>query len=844
MAEPHKEEVTVGESVFTNLEYDFNDAMKALEGEDALGHFRLEYEKLYSALKQSHDSEKMLVSHCQELTQELLSNAAKMQAAVKLSKGDHSTIEALKKEVEKAWRAVDSANDKDLRARETVKSLKGEIQTLRGMIQEGGAFSTDHASTLEELKLENRRLQLETEEMSKQVDIFSKELAEMTVSHRKCEANLVSNREETQRLTDRFELVRQEHRRERNARERAEYQARELLMVLKTKENDLQGLQKQLAELESAATVLSTQINEQQQKKQSLQKKLETAELQLFHTQQSYNDSVDTTSDLTEKIHAKELQISKTEKSVIEFHNEKDRMERMKDHDFKEYSRLQHQISTIRVEHESLQYEKQTLEKRKVALEKEKQSLQAALLLVTKERESLEKVGAKELLKREAMEKLLKQEALNQKDVEDNIRHEDEITARLKAQIEHLERSREKVVSEVSQIAVQNSGAGDELKLAQISVEEMQRKIEAKDAKLDEQQARYEQIRSERNQFSRKLVEAQDEIVELKQKFKLMDHQITQFKEELRLKDRKYTEELAKEKAGKERLKKSRKLVSDHTISFDAAKLQSETVQQQIRQLVKIVSVNDKELSERQKDVLKLITERDLLGTQLIRRNDELALLYEKMRLQQEATVNGEAALHSRVEDVRLLRLKTAEIKRQARLAINRSNMIEEIKNNIKDVDQQLQNEKARTQALAEEIQDPKNLSRWRAIEGKDPSQEELEEKMAQLQKRLITKSEESLEQEMTLQEKERLVAELSGILARQPGPQVAAKLNSYQKDLQKKNTKMKQKASELNMTSTHIEELKYEAERLRRELHDTKRKYYEIKMKNDILQNASAAPS
>lgn len=32
---------------------------------------------------------------------------------------------------------------------------------------------------------------------------------------------------------------------------------------------------------------------------------------------------------------------------------------------------------------------------------------------------------------------------------------------------------------------------------------------------------------------------------------------------------------------------------------------------------------------------LQVINERDILGTQLIRRNDELALLYEKLKIQQ-----------------------------------------------------------------------------------------------------------------------------------------------------------------------------------------------------------------
>jgi hypothetical protein len=38
----------------------------------------------------------------------------------------------------------------------------------------------------------------------------------------------------------------------------------------------------------------------------------------------------------------------------------------------------------------------------------------------------------------------------------------------------------------------------------------------------------------------------------------------------------------------------------------------------------------------------QVINERDILGTQLIRRNDELALLYEKIKIQQSTLSKGE----------------------------------------------------------------------------------------------------------------------------------------------------------------------------------------------------------
>jgi len=56
---------------------------------------------------------------------------------------------------------------------------------------------------------------------------------------------------------------------------------------------------------------------------------------------------------------------------------------------------------------------------------------------------------------------------------------------------------------------------------------------------------------------------------------------------------------------------------------------------------------------------------RDLLGTQLIRKNDELALLYEKIKIQQSALAKGEVMYQERNGDIRLLKFKIADLNRE-----------------------------------------------------------------------------------------------------------------------------------------------------------------------------------
>lgn len=146
-------------------------------------------------------------------------------------------------------------------------------------------------------------------------------------------------------------------------------------------------------------------------------------------------------------------------------------------------------------------------------------------------------------------------------------------------------------------------------------------------------------------------------------------------------------------------------------------------------------------------------------------------------------------------------------------------------------------------------------------------------QKIQTLQKRLISKTEEVVEKELLIQEKEKLYLELKHILARQPGPEVAEQLTIYQQTLKEKTKQMKVRqqqqhllhflialcwkfydilvmglivsfselfllflvqsmASELNMYESQVNEYKYEIERIARELQEVKKKYFMQKKK------------
>jgi len=61
--------------------------------------------------------------------------------------------------------------------------------------------------------------------------------------------------------------------------------------------------------------------------------------------------------------------------------------------------------------------------------------------------------------------------------------------------------------------------------------------------------------------------------------------------------------------------------------------------------------------------LLQVVKERDMIGAQLIRRNDEMTLLYEKLKIVQMTMHKAELQYNERLDDIRVLRLEIRRLR-------------------------------------------------------------------------------------------------------------------------------------------------------------------------------------
>merc|ERR1712124_108322 len=164
---------------------------------------------------------------------------------------------------------------------------------------------------------------------------------------------------------------------------------------------------------------------------------------------------------------------------------------------------------------------------------------------------------------------------------------------------------------------------------------------------------------------------------------------------------------------------------------------------------------------------------------------------------------------------------------------------IDSLRNEVYHLQRELLHERTKVKALSEELENPMNVHRWRKLEGSDPSQTEMMAKVKALQRRFIAKTEEAVEKDLLIHEKEKLFLELQNILAAQPGPKAADQVSAMQQALKERTKQMKAMAAELNMYHSQVHDNKDELDRLLRELQQMKRRYFEQKRREQLQREA-----
>ena len=839
--EPNKE-ITKHEpalEAFGAIEIEFKTVMDGLGNDTKLVPFKVEYEKLFRALTKSFQHEQHLTKKCNELSSEINKNAAAVKEALQLSQKDQCAIALLKQDTEKAWASVEERKRKEQSIAHTVDRLQEEVNKLSEQLQQERARVLRQGEDLEKTSGEKDQLKALRDNHLHQIEQLSKTKSDFQKENESLESEL-------EELTSKSAIKKKE----------MELQSTEINSVKKrydASESSKVALKEKLEQ--KTIDYVDVQYSASLEKKKSDQLKKELREAntrmekqaseceELSHQTQHLSDTVESQKNKMVSIcddlkkHREELKIAQAAQNRIA--SEKSHLQRKYDSEHRNALRLQQAVDDAKA----------------IAHTREKEVHSLRQELDKSNRREDQSFRELEVINREKNLLTDKSQRYEQKakEADEEIRHREQTIISLEKELSctrdtaistqkklsSLEKLCEKHSNDLSHERTVAENVNDAVRSRDIELQDMKKEISKWELKSSDQMQMCNQLRAERGKTSRQLVDAQEDIKRLQNQVSILSNEIKSLRRELSSKD----EFLAKERLDTKQ-EKAKKDQASGEVSRTKQRLDQQefVIQKQdleIRRLNATMKQMDDEVLDQKKEYDQIVNERDVLGAQLIRRNDEIALLQERMKMQEATLKKGEIQYKERLGDIRLLSIKLQDLKREINAKQETPSRDDHISRDLAKKEKELLEEKIKVKALSDELENPLNVHRWRKLGGSDPATFDLVQKIEILQKRLIKKTEQVMEKDAIIQEHDTSLASLKKQLDRhrQPDTTVVEKLSISENEVREKERQMRAMAGELNMNQTQVSEYRKEMDRLNHELHEMKHKYFEQKKKEAAMK-------
>lgn len=822
--DPAKVELEQYQALFSQIQQEFKRTLSKELSESFLDKFRVEYEKMFQVLSRSKDHILKLSDQYVMYNAEYTGNLASFQNNSKSAVHDQETLKVLKTQIKQASDIIESCSKREEKYKEELKAYRTDILSLQSALKEGVGLSAMQEKVINELMHAKEMAAKDLEVEIERVTVLRNRLLDLTERIRNSD---FQKRDIERRI---YEL------RERNARQKAEieYEARnkeklekdlkEIRTSVMSKTQEVRTKQDLIVRTQEETVMLESQIRNQKQNLEKLLRDRELLEEKFGKTREEYNEE------------------SKEMRAITEANDQFSKDVKAKE---VEYTRIRVEIKKLNKLIEQLQAKVAKLQEQKDQTDKERKDLRKDLeklqndILEDKRRTEHSKKVVDDLVKERNLIVLRNTKSMDEgtratnfaetlkqsrRNIEIDIEQYNKDAQVLLKDIKTVKEERDILIAEAEVLSKEALEITSKIKTKETEIYECRKKIMQAENRLKHQQNLYEAVQNDRTLQAKLLGESQNEIVEMKRKLKVINAQINNYKEDIVSKE----ESLKKEISLGDKLKKEITTITEDVknykhqnelaISYNRAQLSEEA---KLNQFVKEADLE----RARQDNALKvLMSEREHLGAQLIKQNEELAKVYEKLKTNQFELTRGGNRYAERVKQIRELRQEIRDLKMK-KFDLE-SDQLPDLKLLATRLEAELVEEKSRLRALQEELKFPMNVHRWRKLESSDPKTYELLQLLHSLQKRLIAKTEEEQRKAAVIQAKEEQYLQLKNILVRQVGPEAIEQINEFERILKDKNKQYKHMGTELNMYQAQVKEYRYQIQNLDKAFQDLKSKF------------------
>jgi len=446
--------------------------------------------------------------------------------------------------------------------------------------------------------------------------------------------------------------------------------------------------------------------------------------------------------------------------------------------------------------------------------QREEATRQAAAL----QDEARKQKAAIEELKREVdifINSFLKQEAIehekqeflrglldNIKDLEEELVQESRYEQQQRKTVSRLTGEREAMAREAAKSVSAARETHEELKVKELVIIDLSKKHVETGARLREFSKLYDVVKADRNKYVNQIAASAQALAEMKEKIKILQNEVEILRNESVAKDKALSKERLEHQNAFYARDALRAEQNKHMAAEKEMKAQVQQLAAETDNLNALINGIEKEMLKLKKRYESAVEERNYTGIQLIDRNDELCILYEKSNMQQAVLKKGEVSIRDREEEIRMLDLQVAELCREIEVTRRKLPRVPELEQEIVLLQTQLEEESALAERLSSELEAPENSKRWRKLEGKDPEPEDLAAKLQVLEERVNDKKEQLLEKDLVLEEVSNLANRLrtQALEGREDTLELAKRVNDFQSRIKGTTRRMMATVSELSM--------------------------------------------
>lgn len=776
------------------------------------------YEKLYQMVLKIFESERMLLQKARQLHKEVLGDKKKFSRFQESQREEKAELEKLRAELSKA--------DAD-------KQIVEEQVMIKNLEQ------AELKRQLKEADEDRRRLEQERmEQLEPKLRALNEEIKSLTEGIELCDRQQQSTAEEKMTTNNHIEAMNKQV--ESSEKDRSKVRA-----VLEKTKNDPEKLARQAAVVESAVNGLKADLDEQSGSLEQLKADVKAHDLKRGELEEELATLKSRYHKFQSVVETRALALQEIE-TEIEYQHERDNRtreklneldQRMVDLNHKRKERddelaqfkkdevsfqrkevvlssklhaIQNLVQPYRVQQSDLQFELKDGESTKRKLENELEEMRKDVDILIHHFLIAEKMSQEQASK-------VKQLETDKKTLEEGVKEMRQEYRDLKDEIAKVTAERELQSRQCSHALNNMKASMDELRMRDSYIADLKRQQKMTRQKLREFNQKYDVVKNLRNKYVEQIQETTQQLAELRDKIKILENEVEILEndnEAKELRRQKQTKEF--EKATIERDHMSREL---NELNFDKKKKMVE-ITNNVAEIAKLNHVIDR--SEREMVTMKTkyemtMEERNFMGIQLIDRNDELCILYEKANIQDTILHTGQVDLRKREQQIRMLKITLADQARHKEVMLKKRDTVPGFEGEVKALQQELKTEREECDRLSKALVTPNNTTRWRWVRQEPPDPDELRDKIHLLEERLNDKQEQLLEKELVLEE----VSNLSDRLRFQANEgrgdtlELAKKVNEYQSKIRAKTRKMMACVSELSMYQASSMKLAQEKEEM-----------------------------